>query len=82
MDTQGYELEVLLGAPRALHDVALAEAKVSLLPVYGATASLRSVTRLLERRDFAPIALEGVLDDPDTGEMLQVDAIFAARGQG
>jgi FkbM family methyltransferase len=81
MDTQGYELEVLLGAERALSDVAVVEAEVSLLPVYGATASFASVRGLLERRGFAPIAFEGVLDDPDTGEMLQADVIFAARGQ-
>jgi FkbM family methyltransferase len=76
MDTQGYELEVLCGATRALRDVVLVEAEVSLLTVYGATASFAAVTGLLARRGFQPIAFEGVLDDPDTGEMLQADAIF------
>jgi hypothetical protein len=32
--------------------------------------------RLMASCGFAPIAFEGVLDDPDTGEMLQADAIF------
>lgn len=64
-----------------LGDVVLVEAEVSLLPVYGAIASYTSVTRLLARGGFEPVAFEGVLDDPETGEMLQVDVIFAARGQ-
>jgi hypothetical protein len=30
----------------------------------------------LAEQGFAPIAFEGVLDDVETGEMLQADAIF------
>jgi hypothetical protein len=30
----------------------------------------------LAARDFTPIAFEGVLDDVETGEMLQADGIF------
>jgi hypothetical protein len=56
--------------------IVLVEAELSLLPVYGTTASFANVTRLLARAGFAPVAFEGVLDDPQTGEMLQADAIF------
>jgi hypothetical protein len=31
----------------------------------------------LREHGFAPMAFEGVLDDAQTGEMLQVDGIFA-----
>jgi FkbM family methyltransferase len=47
-----------------------------LLPVYGATASFATVTQLMADGGFEPIAFESVLDDPETGEMLQADAIF------
>jgi hypothetical protein len=76
MDTQGYECHVLRGAARALRDVVLVEVELSLLPVYGATASFASVTQLMADGGFEPIAFESVLDDPETGEMLQADAIF------
>lgn len=76
MDTQGYELEVLRGATAALRSVVLLEAEVSLVPVYGPAASFEPVTAFLSNHGFAPIAFEGVLDDADTGEMLQADVIF------
>jgi FkbM family methyltransferase len=76
IDTQGYELEVLRGAARALDDVVLVEAELSLLPTYEAGPMFEDVVAFLAEHRFSPIAFEGVLDDRATGEMLQVDAIF------
>jgi FkbM family methyltransferase len=76
IDTQGYELEVLRGAGRALDDVVLVEAELSLLPTYEAGPMFEDVVAFLAEHRFSPIAFEGVLDDLATGEMLQVDAIF------
>lgn len=75
-DTQGYELEVLLGTTEVLDAVSLVEVEVSLLTVYDAGPLFGDVVHFLTQRGFAPIAFEGVLDDPETGEMLQADAIF------
>jgi FkbM family methyltransferase len=79
IDTQGYELEVLRGAAGALATVALVEAELSLLPTYDAGPLFADVVPFLAGHGFAPIAFEGVLDDVETGEMLQADAIFARR---
>jgi hypothetical protein len=76
VDTQGYELGVLRGAARALDDVVLVEAELSLLPTYEAGPMFEDVVAFLAEHRFSPIAFEGVLDDLATGEMLQVDAIF------
>jgi hypothetical protein len=76
MDTQGSELDVLLGAMRILDAMSLIEVELSLLPVYDSAPIFGDVHGLLARHGFAPIAFEGVLDDTETGEMLQADGIF------
>jgi FkbM family methyltransferase len=78
IDTQGYELEVLRGATAALDAIALVEAELSLVSTYDGGPLFADVVGFLAARGFSPIAFEGVLDDPDTGEMLQADAIFRA----
>jgi FkbM family methyltransferase len=76
MDTQGSELDVLLGAMRILNAMSLIEVELSLLGVYDSAPIFGDVHGLLARHGFAPIAFEGVLDDTETGEMLQADGIF------
>jgi FkbM family methyltransferase len=76
IDTQGYELEVLRGAERVLATIRLVEAELSLLPTYDSGPLFADVVGHLADRGFTPIAFEGVLDDDETGEMLQADAIF------
>ena len=77
IDTQGYELEVLRGGTRALGGIVLVETELSLLPTYDSGPLFGDVLRFLGEHGFSPISFEGVLDDSQTGEMLQVDAIFA-----
>jgi FkbM family methyltransferase len=76
LDTQGYELEVLHGASAVLGAIVLVEAELSLLPTYEAGPLFGDVVAFLAEHGFVPIAFEGVLDDVETGEMLQADAIF------
>lgn len=76
IDTQGYELEVLRGATAALRTIPLVEAELSLVSTYDAGPLFADVVGFLAAHGFSPIAFEGVLDDPQTGEMLQTDAIF------
>jgi FkbM family methyltransferase len=80
VDTQGYELDVLRGAGDALGSFALVEAELSLISTYDAGPLFADVVGFLAARGFSPIAFEGVLDDPESGEMLQVDAIFRSEG--
>jgi FkbM family methyltransferase len=80
VDTQGYELEVLRGATATLDAIAFVEAELSLVSTYDGGPLFAEVVGFLAGHGFEPIAFEGVLDDPDTGEMLQADAIFRAAG--
>jgi len=81
MDTQGSELDVLRGATRMLDAIALVEVELSLIAVYESAPLFGDVYAVLADHGFAPIAFEGVLDDTETGEMLQADGIFR-RGTG
>ena len=81
MDTQGSELDVLRGGKRVLEAMSLVEVELSLLPVYDSAPLFAEVYGLLAQQGFTPIAFEGVLDDTETGEMLQADGIFR-RGTG
>jgi FkbM family methyltransferase len=76
IDVQGYELEVLHGATAVLDAISFVEVELSLVAVYDAGPLFQEVVRFLHGHDFAPIAFEGVLDDVETGEMLQADGIF------
>jgi FkbM family methyltransferase len=76
IDTQGYELEVLRGTTRVLDAISFVEVELSLATVYEQGPLFRDVVGFLGRHEFVPIAFEGVLDDLETGEMLQVDGIF------
>jgi FkbM family methyltransferase len=79
MDTQGSELDVLRGTIGVLDAISLIEVELSLLAVYDLAPVFHDVYGLLAQHGFAPIAFEGVLDDSDTGEMLQADGIFRRR---
>jgi len=68
---------VRVESARAVLDaITLVEVELSLAAVYDAGPLFHEVVRFLDGHDFAPIAFEGVLDDMETGEMLQADAIF------
>jgi hypothetical protein len=59
-----------------LDAISLVEVELSLLAVYSAGPLFGDVFLFLGEHDYTPIAFEGVLDDAETGEMLQVDGIF------
>jgi hypothetical protein len=67
---------VLRGATEALGAFSLVEVKLSMAPVYVGGPLFVDVFGFLRAQGFAPIAFEGVLDDEETGEMLQADGIF------
>jgi FkbM family methyltransferase len=77
LDVQGYELEVLHGSEEVLGRVELVEAEVSLVPLYGGGPLYRDVVDHLDQRGFRLISMEGITEEPETGHMLQLDAVFA-----
>jgi FkbM family methyltransferase len=77
MDVQGFELQVLAGASRSLADVALLEAELSLRPLYDGAPPYTQVVSHLAQVGFRLVSLQEGPEDPQTGEMLEFDGIFA-----
>jgi FkbM family methyltransferase len=77
IDVQGYELEVLRGGHSMLDQVIVAETEVSLVHSYIGQPLLADIASFLGDCGFGLVSLEPVSDDPASGQMLQLDAIFA-----
>ena len=76
LDVQGYELEALRGAERSLPRLAGVQAELSLVPLYEGAPEWTEVVQHLQERGFHPERLEPAFEDPRTGEVLQIDAVF------
>jgi FkbM family methyltransferase len=79
LDTQGTELAILHGAEKALAHLPLVEIELSLVRLYEGGALFDQVLEFMRGHDFELIGLEGVDEERDTGQMLQVDGIFRRR---
>jgi FkbM family methyltransferase len=76
LDVQGFELEALRGAERSLPHLAGVQAELSLVPLYEGAPAWTEVIAYLQERRFHPERLEPAFEDPQTGEILQIDAVF------
>jgi hypothetical protein len=76
IDTQGYEAEVLRGAPAMLTRASAVQMEMSLVPLYEGQLLMRDLWRMLEEAGFELWTLSPVFVDPRTGRLLQVDAVF------
>jgi FkbM family methyltransferase len=81
IDVQGYERQVLAGAPQVLGQCLAVIVEMSLVPLYDGQVLARELWDLLAAQGFGPWALEPGFRHPDTGRMLQIDGIFV-RPQG
>jgi FkbM family methyltransferase len=81
LDVQGYEIEALRGAGRSLPQLAGVQAELSLVPLYEGAPSWTEVIGYLQERGFQPERLEPAFEDPETGQILQVDAVFMRDGE-
>jgi FkbM family methyltransferase len=79
LDVQGYELRVLTGAAGMLGDVGIVETELSVVALYEGQPLLADILRALEDERFALHALEPILRDWRTGELLQFDGLFVRR---
>jgi FkbM family methyltransferase len=80
LDVQGYELQVLEGAVETLRTVDYVLLEASLRPLYEGERTFMDVARTMQDRGFEFLRPVGWLDDPNTGEMLQMDALFVRSG--
>jgi FkbM family methyltransferase len=76
IDTQGYEQQVLRGAERSLRRIGTIQLELSLVPLYRGQALFPELYAALAERGYTMVALENAFGDGQTGQLLQVDAIF------
>ena len=81
LDVQGYEMEVLRGAPRALPLLHGLQVELSLVPLYETAPAWTEVITYLQGLGFYVALLQPAFDDPKTGEVLQVDGIFTRESR-
>ncbi|MFQ5568043.1 MAG: FkbM family methyltransferase [Rhodothermales bacterium] len=78
IDTQGYERYVLEGAQTSLPHITGIQVEMSLVPLYEGEHLLADMVAYLEQRGYVLMSIEPVIDDPATGQLLQVDGLFFA----
>jgi FkbM family methyltransferase len=77
IDTQGYESQVLDGAGAHLSHVSLLEVELSLVELYGGQPLFREIDARLVAAGFGLVSIETGFFDEGSGELLQIDAIYA-----
>jgi hypothetical protein len=81
VDTQGFEMEVLKGAPQTLAQTSVLMLEMSLAPLYEGGARFGELFDYVIGQGFACIGIHRGFCDLEAMEMLQVDGLFA-RPQG
>ena len=76
LDVQGYESQVLAGAPQILHHTVAVQLEMSLLPLYDGETLMPQMHAAMTAKGFDLWDLEPSFRDPNTGRLLQIDAIF------
>jgi FkbM family methyltransferase len=79
LDTQGYELLALQGAPRILEQTRLVLSEMSLVPLYEGGAGFLEIYQFLESRNFQCVSLIQGFADNVRHELLQVDGVFVRK---
>ena len=79
VDTQGYESEVLKGAPRTLARVVGVQLELSLIPLYTGQLLMPELLEFMRDAGFDLWAVTPAFTDPENGRLLQVDAAFFRR---
>ncbi len=80
LDVQGFELEVLAGAPETLERTEVILSEVSLLEYNHGQPLMHEVIAWLAERDFLPFDICGGLRRSSDGALFQTDIIFVRRG--
>jgi FkbM family methyltransferase len=82
MDVQGFEGEVLDGAPRTLKYIKLIYTEMSLCPLYDREVPFFDLYSRIIKLGFRCVGISPGFLDPITWEVLQVDATFVAEQAG
>ncbi len=76
IDAQGYEHQVLLGAKASLAHIQGVQVELSLEPMYENETPFLEIITYLQAQGFSLMSFQPVIDDPVTGQLLQVDGLF------
>jgi FkbM family methyltransferase len=76
LDVQGYELEVLLGATKTIDRTTAVQCELSVAPLYDGQPDYLALIGLFRERGFTLVQLEPEFQDPQTGAVLQLEALF------
>ena len=79
IDTQGYEARVLAGLRKNIDRVKVLQCEMSLAPLYADAPDISELCRILAKLGFHCVALSPGFEHRKTGELLQVDGVFAKR---
>ena len=80
LDVQGYEPQVLEGATETLKRVDYVLLEASFRQLYEGEKTFMEIARTMQDRGFEFLRPMGWLNDPRTGETLQMDALFTRSG--
>jgi FkbM family methyltransferase len=76
IDTQGYEEKVMNGAHKLMKNIVGLQIEISLVPLYEGHSLLDEMLLNLKEKGFELWGLSTVFSDPDTAQLLQIDATF------
>ena len=79
LDVQGTEAAILDGGAATLARLDLLELESSVVPLYQGECLFPAMMTRLEAVGFVMVGLSHNFDDPRTGQLLQVDALYARR---
>ena len=76
IDTQGSEIEVLLGAKKILKNIQCLYIEVSIIPLYKNQKLWLDVIEYLKKQNFYVWSIDQLLKNKDTGQTYQLDIFF------
>ena len=76
IDTQGSEIEVLLGAKKILKNIQCLFIEVSIIPLYKNQKLWLDIIEFLKKQNFYVWSVDQLLKNKDTGQTYQLDIFF------
>lgn len=76
LDTQGYEKNILNGATESLKKIKGIQIELALKPTYNEQPDFKEIFKIIEDAGFTLYSIEEGFEDENTGQLLEVDAIF------
>ena len=76
IDTQGYEEQVMNGAHALMKNIVGLQLEISLVPLYEDHSLLDEMLQYIKEKGFELWGISTVFSDPNTAQLLQIDATF------